>query len=453
VSRTPFDLLDSLQSGASAARELLLGSGVARWEVFAKASLTTTSLDLRGRRSELSAEEIGVAVRTWDGRRAGFGAASGMEPAAARRAVDGCLAARCDAPRDPLPPRRLLGTADPPQGAEAPPRGWAAHVAGEVAAAIHRRSEGRLRPCRLAVHHGTWGWLLLTAEGFVAGHQACSSFLEVEVTGEPGIHGTWRSWQWIPSPGEFSAERAAAAAVDRALLAGRPAPVRSGLADLLLHGEVTAHLLAALEPLLLASPGDDDPVDRLVDRSGQLASPVLTLVDDRCGTSGPLPAPCDGEGLPARPITLLDHGVPRHRVACYRDAVGAGLNPNGGALRLSFRDLPASGLANLSVDTSLGVPPSRLLARAGKAYYLLRLVTPVEVDTGRDEIRLLASGLSMDGGRPGGWHPVVEVRGSLSRLLRGVEAVGTDLHWYQTAAGFVGAPSLLVLRQPVTEGG
>ncbi len=447
------EILERLESGASAARELLLAAGIPRWEVFAKASLTITSLDLHGRRSELSTEEMGVAVRTWDGRRTGFGAASGMGPAAARRAVDGCLAARRPGSRDPLPPLRLLGTTAPPAAPAPAPRGWAAHVAGELAAAVHRRSGGRLRPCRLAVHRGTWAWLLLTAEGFVATHQAPGSFLEVEVSGDPGVHGTWRSWQWIPRPAEFSPEQAASAAVDRALLAGRPAPVRSGLHNLLLHGEVAAHLLAALEPLFLAFSGGDDPVAAMVDRSGRLASSVLTLADDRAGTSGPLSAPCDGEGLPARTITLLDHGVPRHRLACYRDAVASGLPPNGGAIRLSFRDVPATGLANLRVDTSLGIPPSRLLATAGRAYYLLRLVTPVEVHPGRDEVRLLASGLSMEGGRPGGWHPVIEIRGSLRRLLGGIEAVGTDLHWYQTAAGFVGAPSMLVLRQPVVEGG
>ena len=33
--------------------------------------------------------------------------------------------------------------------------------------------------------------------------------------------------------------------------------------------------------------------------------------------------------------------------------------------------------------------------------------------------------------------------------LRRIDAVGTDLCWYQTPYGFVGAPSLLVRRQPV----
>ncbi len=48
-----------------------------------------------------------------------------------------------------------------------------------------------------------------------------------------------------------------------------------------------------------------------------------------------------------------------------------------------------------------------------------------------------------------GWHPVVELSGDLGTLLRRIDAVGTDLCWFQTPGGFVGAPSLLIRRQPV----
>ena len=66
-----------------------------------------------------------------------------------------------------------------------------------------------------------------------------------------------------------------------------------------------------------------------------------------------------------------------------------------------------------------------------------------------DGYRIIASGVWLDGRTVRGWHPVVELRGSLGRLLRRIEAVGTDLRWFQTSQGFVGTPSLLVRRQPV----
>jgi predicted Zn-dependent protease len=73
----------------------------------------------------------------------------------------------------------------------------------------------------------------------------------------------------------------------------------------------------------------------------------------------------------------------------------------------------------------------------------------VVVDLEAGGYRAVASGVWLDGGRVKGWHPVVELRGSLARLLGRIEAVGTDLAWFQADRGCVGAPSLLVRSQPV----
>jgi predicted Zn-dependent protease len=90
-----------------------------------------------------------------------------------------------------------------------------------------------------------------------------------------------------------------------------------------------------------------------------------------------------------------------------------------------------------------------LLGSADHALYLLRPLAPIAFEPSSDTYRIIASGVWLDGHNVRGWHPVVELRGSLGRLLRRIEAVGTDLRWFQTSRGFVGAPSLLVRRQPV----
>jgi len=449
----PDDLAGRLEATVSVARDLLARSDADRWEIFAKTSVTVASLHLRSGRNEIRTGETGVGVRVSGVRGAGFAAASGVEPVAARRAVEACLANRRPASADPIPPRRLLGTTPVPEPAQPPARGWLNHVGAETASAVRVRSSGTLHASRVAVRHGTWAWLLLTSEGFAASHRGASSSLDLEVSGSGNGHGMWRSWRWIPEPKAFDPEGVAASLVDRVLLAGAPAPVQPGLHDILLHGEVAAHLLAALEPLLTAQPGQTDPVAALVDRNGFLTSPALTLANDRAGSESPVTSPCDGEGLPARRITLIDGGIPRHRAACWLDAAESGEAPLGGAVRWSYRDPPSSGLANLVVDTSGGLPPGRLLDRAERAYYLLRLVAPVEVDLEAARYRLLASGLSMRNGRPAGWHPILEVSGELGKLLRRMDAVGTDRRWYQTASGFVAVPTLLARHQQIAEGG
>ncbi len=173
------------------------------------------------------------------------------------------------------------------------------------------------------------------------------------------------------------------------------------------------------------------------------------MVDDRCDPEAPITGPCDGEGFPSRRTVLLEEGVPRYRLASFRDAARCEEPARGGALRVSYRDYPATGAANLAVDSRAGVAAAELLASADRALYLLRPLSEIEVDFAADSYRLIASGVWLDGPRVRGWHPVVELQGSLGRLLRRIEAVGNDRRWFQTHQGFIGAPSILVRSQPV----
>jgi PmbA protein len=299
------------------------------------------------------------------------------------------------------------------------------------------------------IQEGNFGWLLTTGDDFVAVHRGITGSLLADVQLAERDSGIWRDWFHIPDPETFDAEAAARRIVDRALLTRNRVSTDSGLRDVIFDPEVSAQLLAALAPLFIATDPDEDPLPDLLNRDGQLASPALTVVDDRSDADAPITGPCDGEGLPSRRTLLLDCGVPRHRLASYRDAVAYSETPRGGALRLSYRDYPASGVANLRVDVTAGLPPSKMLDTADRALYLLRPLTPISFEPASDSYRIVASGVWLRGQRVHGWHPVVELEGSIARLLRRIEAVGTDLTWFQTGRGCVGASSLLVRRQPV----
>jgi PmbA protein len=444
------DFVDRLHAAAAAACTRLENSDVARWEVFAKASFS--------RQAEIApapplrvteVEETGIAVRTSHLGRAGFAAASGLESEASRRAVEGALATAAPAVVDPLPPERLLGLAESVRARPLPAKGWATHAGHELELAVASRGGGRLRLQRSVFQEGAFAWVLATAEGWVARHEDTSTSLlaEVEVSGDRA--GVWRDWIHIPDPEGFDLEAAADRITDRAVLISHRVTTDAGLRDLILHPEVAAQVLAAVAPLVLALPEDADTLPLLLDREGRLASPALTLVDDRTDPLAPVTGPCDGEGMPSRRTLLLECGIPRHRLASWRDAARCSLPVRGGALRLSYRDYPATGLANLAVDTTAGVAAGTLLGSADHALYLLRPLAAVQLAPDGDTYRIVASGVWLDGHTVEGWHPVVELRGSLGRLLRRIEAVGTDLRWFQTTRGFIGTPSLLVRRQRV----
>lgn len=446
--RRPDDFRHRLSQAAAAGCSHLDARGAKRWEVFAKTSLTREVELIDGQlRRTLQVEESGIGVRVWDGVRVGFAAASGLEDVAARTAVEAALTGAAPGP-DPMPPVRLLGTTTVPPGPNMPPRGWAQHAIGELSLALASLSGGELRLGRAVAQEGSYGWSLATADDWSISHQrvVASILIEVLVGDRPG---TWREWIHVADPELFDAEAVAARIGNRALLTRNRIATDRGLHDLLLHPEVTAELLAAISPLFLAAPQDRDPLPHMLDSNGLLAAYALTLVDDRSDPISPVVGPCDGEGLPARRTLLLEEGAPRHRVASFADAQRFDETPRGGAIRFSYRDQPTSGLANLRVLTDDGVAAGELLTASDRALYLLRPLAPVVCDLAADTYSLIASGVWIERQRVRGWHPVVELSGGLGTLLRRIDAVGTDLCWYQTQRGFVGAPSLLVRRQPV----
>lgn len=444
------DYLDRLNAAADAARTELENRPTERWEIFAKASFTREVEVAPGTPlGVIHVEETGVAVRTVRSRQAGFAAASGLEGGASRRAVEGALSTEMAIAFDPLPPSRILGTTEVRPPRPLPPSGWASHVGEELARILAATARRHVRLRRAIIQEGAFAWILATGEGWVARHEDTSTALlaEVEVEGERS--GVWRDWLHIPNPEAFDLEAAAAQVSDRALLTRNRITTDSGLHDLILHPEVAAELFAAITPLFLVSTDNEQVLSEIIDREGRLAAPALTLVDDRTDPAAPITGPCDGEGLPARRTLLVEDGVPRYRMASYRDAVRHSESSRGGALRLSYRDYPATGIANLQVAIDGGVAAATVLSSADRALYLLRPVGPVSFEAATDSYRIIACGVWLDGHTVRGWHPVVELRGSLGRLLRRIEAVGTDLRWFQTSRGFIGTPSLLIRRQPV----
>ncbi len=444
------DYADRLHEAAAAARTELENTPVDRWEFFAKASFTReVEVAPGGPLGVIRVDETGVSVRSWRNGHAGFAAASGLGTQASRIAVEGALAAEHPLSVNPLPPPRLLGTNETPPPRAMPATGWATHFGNELAQTVSNVAGSHLKLRRAIISEGAFAWILATDDGWVARHEDTSTAILVEIDVAGDRFGVWREWLHIPDPADVDVQAIADQISNRAMLTRSRVTTDSGLRDLIFHPEVSAQLLAAISPLFLAGEASDRALPALLDKHGQLAAPALTIVDDRSDPSAPITGPCDGEGLPSSRTLLLDQGVPRHRLASFRDATRNGDVPRGGALRLSYRDYPATGIANLMVDTSAGMPAGKLLTSARRALYLLRPLASFSCDPASDSYRIIASGVWLDGSAVRGWHPVVELRGSLGRLLRRIEAVGTDLRWFQTEHGCVGAPSLLVRRQPV----
>jgi PmbA protein len=173
----------------------------------------------------------------------------------------------------------------------------------------------------------------------------------------------------------------------------------------------------------------------------EVASSILTLVDDGRLPEGPASAPFDDEGVPTTRTVLIEEGrlggFLHNTVTAKREA-GAS---TGNASRPSYRGVPGVSPSNLFL-----VPgpesPEAVLSRAGKAVYVQDLTglhsgaNPVS-----GEFSVGATGLRLDGGAFGEPLREMTIASTLLDVLKQVIAVGSDLRFY---AGSIGSPTLLI---------
>jgi PmbA protein len=184
----------------------------------------------------------------------------------------------------------------------------------------------------------------------------------------------------------------------------------------------------------------------LKDRLGEeVASPLLTLVDDGRRVRGLGSRPFDGEGLPTRRNVPVENGVLRHWLCDSYAARKIGAATTGSARR-GVGGGPSVGAGNLFFAPGTS-SPEEILAGVPRGLYVTDLIGfGVNVVTG--DYSQGAVGHWIENGRL--THPVHEVTiaGSLKEMLRDVDAVGNDLVFRGSSA----SPTLRIRRMTVSGG-
>jgi PmbA protein len=182
----------------------------------------------------------------------------------------------------------------------------------------------------------------------------------------------------------------------------------------------------------------------LKDRVGQqVASPLLTLVDDGRRPRGLGSRPFDGEGLPTRRNVPLENGVVRHFLCDSYSARKIGARPTGSARR-GVGGGPSVGAGNLSFEPGT-TPPEQIVGEVERGLYVTDLIG-FGVDLVSGDYSQGAVGHWIEKGRL--VHPVHEVTiaGNLQQMLLDVDAMGNDLVWRSSSA----SPTLRIRRMTVS---
>lgn len=285
-----------------------------------------------------------------------------------------------------------------------------------------------------------------TSNGFEALHRSSHFSLSVipvarDSAGERVTEG-WakrsRHLAALESPEQLGAE-----AARRVLRRLDARGVPTGRYPVIFEPRMSARLIGMLFGCLAGSAvwrGRSYLADRLGERVG---SSRITLVDDPLRQRGLGSRPCDGEGLPGRPLTLVAAGLLR--------AFATDLES---ARRL---DLPTTGHgiwgggvspSNLYLEAG-GLSPEAILADTPRGLLVTGMMGGgFQATSGHWSQGCL--GLWIEGGAVA--HPVreVTVAGSFDDLLGAVDAVGEDLDF---DLGAVAAPTLRVAELAVAGGG
>jgi PmbA protein len=171
----------------------------------------------------------------------------------------------------------------------------------------------------------------------------------------------------------------------------------------------------------------------------QVASDLLTIVDDGRLLDGPGAAPFDGEGVPTGRTDLLSSGVLNGFLHNTYTARRGTTRSTGNAVR-GYRSSPGVGTTNLFVEP--GDRSFEQLLREAEGGVLVQDVTGVHSGANpiSGEFSVGATGLRISGGALG--EPVREmtIASTIPEMLRTIVALGSDLRWFSA----VGVPSILL---------
>jgi len=427
-------------------------AGAEGYEIFAA---ETASLAVDAKEGAVEALERStsrsVAVRVLEGGRLGFAYSTDLAPEALRSAAAAATAAARQTSADPhngfpAPPQRVpepAGLFDE-ELLSLPQETKVARALALERAAL--TGDPRLKKVRRAGYHESVSKVFIRNSRGVdlARRSTLVSASVMVMAQEDG--GSEMGWDYdfsrrfagldVEVVGQRAARRALGA------LGGRP--VATCACPALLESHVAAEMLELVGASLLAESvqkGKSLFANRL---SEQVASPLLTLIDDGLRPGGLETAPFDDEGNPRQRTTLIEGG---RLVGFLYDQYSAnrdGCASTGNASRPGALSPPFPQVSNLYLEPGKH-SPEELVSEMGRGIVITNVLGMHTANPVSGDFSVGASGQWVEGGRL--VHPVkgIAISGNILELFSRLAVVGSDLRFW----GAVGSPSLLVERLDV----
>ncbi len=171
----------------------------------------------------------------------------------------------------------------------------------------------------------------------------------------------------------------------------------------------------------------------------QVASPLVTLVDDGTYPDGLSTAPVDDEGVPMQRTSVIREGRLDSFLFDTYTAHREEKNSTGNALRSSFRSTPSPGSTNLLISPG-SQKPQALIGEIKQGLYVTDVMGMHTANPISGDFSVGASGLWIENGELARPVRSIAIAGNWRDLLLSITAVGDDLRWM----GGIGAPTICI---------
>ena len=399
------------RAGADGADSVVVSSG-------------STEVSVRlGKVEDLERSESGdLGLRVFVGSRSASASTSDLSRAAIDALVERTVAMAKLAPEDAfanLAPVELLATGpfddfDGNDGVEVEPemlrlRALEAEDAARAVAGV-TNSEGG------GASHGTGMTAIATSTGFGAARGGSSHGVSASVLAGEGAR---MQRDYHSHSTRHLSDLEAASAIGRE--AGRravgrldPARLRSGPMTVVFAPRVSnsllGHFAGAINGAAIARK-----TSFLIDSLDQpVFAPGISIIDDPWRRRGMRSRAFDGEGLPTRPVALVEGGVLKQWIADVAAARQLGINPTGHAWR-GVSGAPGAGVSNVHLAAGI-MSPTELIADISDGFYVTELIG-MGVSGLTGDYSRGASGFRIVGGEIAGPIAEVTIAGNLKNMF------------------------------------
>ena len=238
---------------------------------------------------------------------------------------------------------------------------------------------------------------------------------------------------------DFKPEKIGEEAAERATQLLGAKSISSQKMPMVLDPTVGAELLGALSSALSAEAVQKGK-SLFADKIGKaVGSKVVSIIDNGRLSNGLATAPFDGEGVPTQETELIQAGILNTFLFHAYTANKGETNSTGNAVRASFKSLPVVGPTNLYLEAG-SQSPDAIIKSINKGLYVTRVMGIHTANPISGDFSIGAAGIMIENGEK--TFPVrgITIAGNLIEMLKGIEAIGSDLRFIVN----LGSPTLLI---------